>query len=337
MTKNIKAKQSNTKIHLYAYTVRVYKINNTSGKKKQHKKDSEPCKLSCFNNRDDLYQVMLSAFKSIDQNGYRFEDDAVNNKFDIKNYIKLDRYDFENMNRSISGILEHGIYGISSKIVDVNTDNVNYKKQKDDTDILPSYFLMHIPEDRDEGILILQQTGKHSIREILEIFIKRYFSNLYPDFDFEINHLVSEELIKKALYKGTIKSLRCVKHQAPRDIVDGLDEEHEEKPFNLEIVLSGKKIPFMDTIKKFLDPNSKSDIKRLIEFRGMPFDYDTIKVDVDIEGSKRTFDLNDLEQSQISCSISQNSFRETDEKFTYNSIDEFAQNYLQEILNEMYP
>jgi hypothetical protein len=93
----------------------------------------------------------------------------------------------------------------------------------------------------------------------------------------------------------------------------------------------------MDTIKKFLDPNSKSDIKRLIEFRGMPFDYDTIKVDVDIEGSKRTFDLNDLEQSQISCSISQNSFRETDEKFTYNSIDEFAQNYLQEILNEMYP
>lgn len=101
----------------------------------------------------------------------------------------------------------------------------------------------------------MQRTGRYGIRSNLGVFIDKYFSERYKGFTVEINTLIQEDVIRKILYGGTVKKLRCIKYQAPVDGFDGLDEGHEEVPYNMEIVLSASRIPVMGKIKNFLSQN----------------------------------------------------------------------------------
>jgi hypothetical protein len=237
--------------------------------------------------------------------------------------------------RKISGVFESGIYGLSSHLRNVDTDSISYKRKKNDADVLPFYFLFYIPQDRNEGILLLQRTGKYGIRTNLGTFIDKYFSDKYPGFTVELNALVQEDIIKEMLRNGNIKKLRCVKYQAPVDRFDGLDEGHEELSYNMEVVLSAHRIPFMRTIKNFL--NSGSSVKSLVELRDFNFDYDTVKVDVEIEGSMRTFDLGCLFKARTYYDISDKVTLDTDEHPLFVSMQDVTKSYLNEIIKQMYP
>ncbi|MBN3872186.1 hypothetical protein [Nostoc sp. JL33] len=233
---------------LSAYTIRIEK------KRSKNSNDNHPPnyrQINCFNGHDDLLSVMSIFIQKL----------TINSKNDSYNiYMKASNIQEEG--RSISGLIESGIYGISSNLRDVETDSITYKKKKSDAEVLPFYFLIYIPKDTNEGILLLQRTGKYGIRTHFGIFLDKYFSDKFPGFAVEINTLVQEEIIKRILYGGTIKKVRCVKYQAPIDRVDGLDEGHQEIPYNMEIVLSANKIPFMGKIQNFF--NSKGSVKSLI-------------------------------------------------------------------------
>jgi hypothetical protein len=250
-----------------------------------------------------------------------------------KTYMKVIQTDVHN--RSICGIIESGIYGLSSNLRDVGTDSITYKKKKSDADVLPFYFLVYIPEDTDEGILLLQRTGKYGIRSSFGVFIDKYFSEKYKGYAVEVNTIIQEEIIKRMLYSGTIKKLRCVKYQAPVDGFDGLDEGHEEVPYNMEIVLSGNRIPVMTKIRNFFE--SKTSVRNLIELRDFNFDYDTVKVDVEVDGNLRTFDLGRLNRTRTYYDISQQVALDTDDHPKFSSIDIIAKGYLKEIIGQLYP
>ena len=306
---------------LSAYTIRVDKKRNRND---EGKNLPDYCKLNCFNGHDDLHDVMLVFLGNLTRN-------STNDTY--KTYMKNIKLEFKD--RSISGIFESGIYGVSSNLRNVDTDSITYKKKKNEADVLPFYFLFYIPKDTNEGILLLQRTGKHGIRTNLGTFIEKYFSDNYRGFTVEINALVQEEIIKKMLYNGNIKKLRCVKYQAPVDRFDGLDEGHEELSYNMEVVLSAHKIPLRSKIKNFFD--SKSSVKTLVELRDFNFDYDTVKVDVEIEGSMRTFDLGRLAKARTYYDISDKVALDTDEHPTFLSIQDIAKTYLNEIIKQMYP
>lgn len=260
---------------LSAYTVRVDK------KRKNNQQQPDYCKSSCFDNYNDLYDVTLALLQALENN-------AKNDTY--KTYMKATLVKPDG--RSISGVIEHGVYGVSNNLRDVETNSITYKKMKSDVDVLPFYFLLYLPKDTNEGILLLQRTGTFCIRKNLGNFLQTHFSKKYSKFFIEINPLVQLELLKKYLHRGTIKKLRCVKFTAPVDNFDGLDQGYEEVPFSMEIVLSAIKIPFMDGTKKIFDPNC--DVKKLVEIREFDFDYDTVKVEVEVDGSIRTFDLGEL-------------------------------------------
>lgn len=250
-----------------------------------------------------------------------------------KTYMKVIQTEVDG--RSIYGVIESGIYGISSNLRDVETDSITYKKKKSEADVLPFYFLAYIPEDTDEGILLFQRTGKHGIRSKFGGFIDRYFSDRHKGFNIEINALIQEEIIKKILYSGTIKKLRCVKYQAPVDGFDGLDEGHEEVPYDMEIVLSGSRIPVMKKIKNFFE--SKTSVRSLIELRDFDFSYDTVKVEVEVDGSLRTFDLGRLNRARAYYDVSEQVVLDADDHPTFSSLHAITKSYLKEIIQQMYP
>lgn len=226
---------------LSAYTIRVEKNRN---KRDREKYPPQYCKLSSFDGHSDFRDVMEDFLKHLTVN-------ITNDTY--KTYMKAIRTEVDG--RSTYGVLESGIYGLSSNLRDVDTDSINYRKKKSDADVLPFYFLTYIPEDTNEGILLLQRTGKYGIRSNFGVFIDKYFSQKHKGFTVEINTLIQEDIIKKMLYSGIVKKLRCVKYQAPVDGFDSLDEGHEEVPYNMEIVLSANRIPVMRKIKDFLSQN----------------------------------------------------------------------------------
>ncbi|MEG4291513.1 hypothetical protein Q5692_29660 [Microcoleus sp. C2C3] len=309
------------KTFLSAYTIRVDKKR---GRNDEIKNQPDYCTLSCFNGHDDLYNVMRVFLQNLTGN-------STNDTY--KTYMKTIKLDPEG--RSIGGVFESGIYGLSSNLRNVDTDSITYKKKKNEADVLPFYFLFYIPQDTNEGILLLQRTGRYGVRTNLGTFLNNFFLDKYPGFTIEINTLVQEEIIKKMLYNGNIKKLRCVKYHAPVDRFDGLDEGHEELPCNMEVVLSASRIPLKNTIKKFFA--SKSSVKTLVELRDFNFDYDTVKVDVEIEGSIRTFDLGRLFKARSNYDISDQVALDTDEHPTFASMQMITKSYLKEIIKQMYP
>ncbi|MEB3120932.1 MAG: hypothetical protein VKL41_06880 [Snowella sp.] len=311
------------KISLSTYTIRV-------NKKREHDKDKETpayCKLSSFDGYTDLFSVILDFLQNNLVSNTNIKNDL------YKSYIKIS--ELVRKERIISGIVESGHYGVPSKIRDVETDLITYKKKRNDADVLPFYFLFYLPKDTNEGILILQRTGIYGVRTDIGSFLNKHFSSKYKNFLMEINTLVNQEQIKKLLYKGVIKKLRCVKYSASRDRFDGLDEGHEEFPLDIEIVLSANRIPFINKIKEFFDSNCS--VKNLIELRDFNFDYDTVKIDLEINGSLRTVDLSYLPRVRNSFDISDKIVRGDDGQPTFQSIHEVSYDYLQDIIEIMYP
>jgi hypothetical protein len=301
---------------LSVYTIRIQKGANS-----RHPEDTI---LSNFNNSDDFKDILKTFLDNLSKN-------ATNKTYST--YLKT--VSVESNERIIEGIFESGSYGLSSKIRDVDTDAVHYNKGKNDADVMPYYFLINIPRDTNEGIIILQRTGKHGIRTSLGIFLNKYFSEKYPNYSVEINTLVREELIRKILYGGVIKKLRCVKYKAHVDAFDGIDNPHEENPYKMEVVLSANRIPFIDKIKEFLNSSDKN-IKTLVELRDFKFDYDTIKVDVETNGSTKTFDLEHLHKVKAYYDISSEVKFDTDDYPAFTSIQLIARRYLEEIIQEIY-
>jgi hypothetical protein len=311
------------KISLSTYTIRV-------NKKRENDKDKETldyCKLSSFDGYTDLFSVILDFLQNNLVSNTNIKNDL------YKSYIKIS--ELVRKERIISGIVESGHYGVPSKIRDVETDLITYKKKRNDADVLPFYFLFYLPKDTNEGILILQRTGIYGVRTDIGSFLNKHFSSKYKNFLLEINTLVREEQIKQLLYKGIIKKLRCVKYSASRDRFDGLDEGHEEFPLDIEIVLSANRIPFLNKIKEFFDSNCS--VKNLIELRDFNFDYDTVKIDLEFKGSPQTIDLNHLPKVRNYFDISDKIVRGDDGQPTFQSIHEVSSDYLQDIIETMYP
>jgi hypothetical protein len=303
---------------LSIYTIRIKKYTNK-------KKQADYCKkLSEFDGQNDICDVINTFLKEVEHG---------NTNDTYKTYIKSIRV--QKHERSISGIIESGVYGIPSEIRDVQTDKTNYKKQKNDADVLPFYFLFYLPKDTDEGLLILQRTGLFGIRSNFGNFLDKYFSKKYSNYFIEINTLVNEDVIKKIISNGNIQKLRCVKYSATSDSIDGLDEGHEETAFNMEVVVSANKIPLWHKVQSFFD--SKSDVKKLIEIRDFKFDYDTVKIEVEVNGSTRTFDLGNLGRAKAYHDISDRIIMDSDQHPNFDSIHKVAEDYMREIVDQIYP
>lgn len=309
------------RIFLAAYTIRVH------GRRKTKNEGKVPPyrKLSAYDGHKDLYEDIVRFLEKL-------EVDTTDKTHML--YMKPKFIEYEE--RIISGVFESGNYGRSSNILDIKTDSVAYKKKWEDADVLPFYFLFYIPKDTDEGFLLLQRTGRFGIKKNLGRFLSNFFHEENKDFFIELNALIREELVKKVLRQGTIKKLRCVKYKAPTDRVDGFDEGHKEVPLQMEVVLSANKIPFKEKIVDLFNPKTDSSVKSLIELRDFNFNYDTVKVEVDVGGSIKTFDLGSLQKVRTYYDITDSVKLKSDNQPTLASIKQATRTYLKEVIDDIY-
>ncbi len=242
--------------------------------------------------------------------------------------------DFNTDNRIIFGIIESGVYGVRSDVLDVKTSQISYIKKQTDADVLPFYFLISIPENTDEGVVLLQRIGRHGFQSNLSGFLLKRFRADFPTCTLSINNLMLEEVVRRTILSGSIQELKCIKYKTPIDIVDGLDTGHNEVSGDIEITVKAKKIPFNERINEFFDKSRP--VSSLVEIRDFNFSYDTVKVDVEINGTTYHYDLGNIGKFRQSLDITNDIDLDSEGRAVFDSIHRRAVRYLNEINSYLY-
>lgn len=201
---------------LTPYTIRVFD-NSLPGKRelRYHKLDNI--------RKLDFLNIFHEFAKS--NNG---EYQKVNNE---KSKITLKFTGLSKTNRSLSGWIEHGEYGIKGKVVNVISGKKMYDKQQDDSDIHLYYFNLRIPNDESKGILLLHNIHGRGVKGVVEDLFKNFFLKKTLNLKPRINPFSYEKAVEDWMKNAKIKELRLSKFNpktAATDVVDTLGETTTE-------------------------------------------------------------------------------------------------------------
>lgn len=245
---------------------------------------------------------------------------------------------YEAADRSVKGKVETGEYGYETELLDVRRNEVSYRRQLEDAEMLPFYFLIHIPVDADEGLVVLQRFKQYGIRSVLLRDFRRYVDGRWPDLTIEMNPLVPEALVTEYLRRGRIKKIRFVRFRIPADIADALDGGgHEEREGRAELVISAKRrqgLPLVGLVNRFL--GGEREVRNLIELESFP-QYEDVKVEVEFGRSHKTIDLSALHKVRAYQDVTEAVRVGPDGHPSYESIDRVATELLQELLGMLRP
>ena len=160
--------------------------------------------------------------------------------------------------------------------------------------MVPFYFLVNLPAQRDEGVLILQRRSQYGIRTVFLQDFAQYFKQFDSTLEVEINPLIPQSLIDQYLHDGRLTKVRFIRFAIPADVANAFDAwGHVEEPGYTELVISARRNQRLPLLGRFHDVvNGKRDVNEMIELHD--FKYDTVKVELDLAGSRRTVDLSDI-------------------------------------------
>ena len=264
----------------------------------------------------------------------------VSDKFDVKKIFQIFQFGQESditinstKYRIFNGIVKTGNYGYESEIYNKNIKAVSYKRQKEDAELLPFYFLIALPIDKDEGIVLLQGFKHFGIKTIFNETLNKFFSTEKPEYKIELNNLIDENLLKLLLDRGFTSKIRYIKFKQPVNLEDAYDTDgdHEEIPNELHAELSiysGSNMAFSKIMRSMKNqfPYQKSNegdsLSKLIEFTD--FEYDNVKIEIKINGKNRTIDLSNLDKLRPTIDITDEVLRENSEHPKFNSINQIA-------------
>ena len=264
------------KILLASYTLRI--------RRKRNKRYEQ---LSLFDGREDFFKIFKNYLGNLKR--------EISHNKENKELFIVDQLNINKEERLIHGLVKTGEYGYETDLYDVNLRQISHKRKPEEAELIPFYFLTFIPKYGDEGLIFFQRFGPFGIRRIFFQKINSLFQQSFSDFIIEINPLIPEDLINNYLKNGRITKVRFVSFAPSRDIADLYNNEgYREEIGSIELTISAKRnksLSFaLEKLFNFL--NKKEELGRIIEVKD--FEFNTIKIEMDLGGVKRTLDLSNL-------------------------------------------
>jgi hypothetical protein len=242
--------------------------------------------ISDFEDEQDLLELFSTFLSSLQ---VKASHDKKNRQLLTVETLKIDK-----KARILCGVIETGEYGSESKLRDVDTEEVVYKKKIKEADMLPFYFLFDLPEGSEDGILVLQRTGMFGIRKILADVVNFWFEAKFPDYGLRLHPLAEPGDLEK--YKeGQVETVRFIGYDIPGDIADALDTVNKKFDGHVELVITARRGSFLnvkDRIRRFF--NKEVELNKFIALKETKFKYKDVKLKTKVGRSKRTVSLAEL-------------------------------------------
>ena len=143
-------------------------------------------------------------------------------------------------------------------------------------------------------MLILQRRAQYGIRTVFLQDFTQYFKEFDSTIQVEINPLVPQNLIDQYLQDGRLTKVRFIRFSIPADVTDAFEGGgHIEESGQTELVISAgrsQRLPLLDRIRDVV--NRRRGVSEMIELHD--FDYETVKVELEVGGSRKTVDLSNI-------------------------------------------
>ena len=236
---------------------------------------------------------------------------------------------------SVNGLVETGEYGYTADLFNVGTRTVSYQRIETDAELIPHYFLAHLPSHRDEGVILLQRRSNIGIRTTFFGDFAKYIEESDRSVTVVVNPLVPRQMVEEYLRNGRLTNIRFIRFGLPSDLADAYDTGgHEEFEGTAELVIRpkrGQSIPLVNRIRDVLAGRIK--IVEMVEL--INHEYDNVKVEIDVMGSKKTLDLSDVMKMRAYVDITSDVRIKDDGHPDFDSIDTVAQRLLRSLLGQM--
>lgn len=245
----------------------------------------------------------------------------------------------EKKKRIISGIIESGDYGYESTIYNTNSGKEKYRRQIDDTEIKPFYFLIHLPENDNKGFVILQRLGIYGIHSIFKNHLTTFFKSKHENLQLDFDPFVSRQLANAFIERGNIREFTLTRYNLPPDVADKLGMNgHEQDIMSIEISIKAKKKSFLqlnNKVKNFIK-NPNASIFSIREFENLGFNGEhKSKIKVELNGNTRTVDLTDTGQIRPYYDIDSDVQKDISGHPLFNSIDSIAKKLITDLIAEL--
>ena len=236
--------------------------------------------------------------------------------------------------RTLCGIIQAGEYEYESDLYNVENNAISYRRQRNDAEMLPFYFLLHLPTNRDESIFILQRFKQFGIKSLMSKNFRSFFIMDLSDFELEIKNLIPEYIVNYYLRSGKVKKITFTKYGLPSDFAETIGD-HEEEDFTTELSVHARPNKEIPIIGPILNCRQRNEVLSSL-FSFDDFDYNTIRMEVKIGNNKRMVDFSNLYKLRAYFDITEDITIGDNGHPTFESIDRVARELLQEIREAIY-
>jgi hypothetical protein len=276
-----KEKEAMSTISLAPYTIRV--------RRRGEKTAFLP--LGRLDAADDAFDRFLGFFKNLKTRHDRAS----------KTFLRHIRFEPDSPNRVLEGILETGEYGYEAELIDVdaNPPKPTHRRRASEAELLPFYFRLDVPQQADQGFLILQRFGNLGIKAAMEDALVQFFAG--TPYLVELHPLVPEKVIEKWTHAMKVRRLRLVSFKVPQTITRAFQLGDSEEVYS-ELVIRARKGHTFPLPARLRNKNGEGfvevqemqeEIKELRRRLKGIFAPDTLKVEVSVAGRTRTLDMTD--------------------------------------------
>lgn len=244
--------------------------------------------LSHFNGADDFYNIFHNYLMFIFENVSNASSLGQNTLL----HLTLDSPPIvDNENRRIYGYFSSGVSGEEYKIRDIDSSEEVLEVQRNHAAFRNIFFYIQIPTQRNTGALILQRKAKFGIKTLFKNTINRFVRQQgYLNYRVLVNNVLHGRVYRRMLNHGNLKKIEFIKRMIPSSIEDyySNDGNVREIPGTLKTVMSvSSGLP--DSFKRFVDGVFSNPDRERIEIEGIDEDFDEIEFELELNGKKKTF------------------------------------------------
>lgn len=233
--------------------------------------------------------------------------------------------------RTVAGICECGNYGFEAEGVDSRTGATRYHRRTTDAELLPFYFFADLPARRDVGLLLLQRFGQFGMRGAFAGALIPEFENAFRNYRLTVDPITSATAWQRYFANGEMNVVRFIRYDVPPTPEDVLDPNAGRQEGYTELSMHARRFRHLPYALQRFIPGTRP-VSGIIQLPG--FRYDTIKVDIDLQGTRRTFDLGHLLERMV-LDVTAAVVLGQDGHPTFASIHPIAQGYARDVRAEM--
>jgi hypothetical protein len=268
---------------------------------------------------------------------FNFIQSQIDNDIENKKLIRIKGQTIKVDSRQINGVIETGEYGYESEIIDNLDGSLKYSRKTSDAEMMPFYFLMSLPVDKDKGIVVLERFGLLGISKVFRNSLNQFLKSKNPDLILEFNPLVPTDTVSEFLDKGNVTKLIFRKFGIPSDLSNYFDTSNNETSegyVEFRIVAKRKhNLPVKNYLLNFF--SSKQSGSRLMEINNI--EYDRVKVEVKLGKDTRTIDLSNFNTFRPYYDVSSEVRLGKNGHPDFDSINSVANSLLNELNDILYP